>query len=125
MIETIRQQNAAPTLRNFSQAGNGAAHFLQGILQGAEAVVDFKDPLFCQNFAVIEQFLQIDGVLFNIMIQVFQRNPQFDTDSDGVQQIELIFRIISVIRLCIDKSRFQDTDLVIIAQRFDAYVFQF
>ena len=71
LIETVRQQDAAPALRDPGHTGDRTAHLLQRLLQGAEAVMDLQDLLLCQNLAVVEQLLQIDGILVHVIVQIF------------------------------------------------------
>ena len=67
LVETVRQQDTAPALRDPGHAGDRTAHLLQRLLQGAEAVMDLHDLLLCQDLAVVEQLLQID--VFDIVWQ--------------------------------------------------------
>ena len=67
--------------------------------------------------------MQIDGRAFHIVVEIFQGDAQFDTDGNRIQKIKLLVGIIAVVRFRVHKGRFQNTDLIVVTQRFDTHVF--
>ena len=70
VIEAVRQQDTALTFGDLRQSAHGAGHILQRLLQGGKTVMDIQDLLFCQNLAVVKEFLQVDGGVLHIIVQI-------------------------------------------------------